>query len=168
MRWILAMAAALLMNAAIAEGTKIAVVDMERALFLSDVFKASAQDFEKANLEDINKLRGLEEKLRGLQEKVKKNADIMSDDERRNSASDFEKKRSEYQFFAKKLQQMEQEWKRAFFQEQLPEIEKLLKAIIDEGQYDVVLQSGAAIYVSPDSDITKLLLERLNAQDAAE
>ncbi|MEL7399527.1 MAG: hypothetical protein AAFN68_03015 [Pseudomonadota bacterium] len=49
MRWILAMAATLLMNAAVAEGTKIAVVDMERALFLSNVFKSSAQDFENAN-----------------------------------------------------------------------------------------------------------------------
>ena len=59
---------------------------------------------------------------------------------------------------------MEQKWKREFFQKQLPDIEKLLKAIIDEAGYDVVLQSGAAIYVSQKADITKLLLERLNAK----
>ena len=164
MRWLMAMAAALLINTAMAEGSKIAVVDMERALFLSDVFKASAKNFEAENKTDIDKLKGLEQKLRELQEQVQKNADVMSDDERRKSANDFEEKKAEFQFFAKKLQQMEQKWKREFFQKQLPDIEKLLKAIIDEAGYDVVLQAGAAIYVSQKADITKLLLERLNAK----
>jgi len=164
MRWIIAMAAALLMNAAVAEGTKVAVVDMERALFLSEAAKTSIKQFEKDNKDSISKLKSLEQQLRDLQEKVQKNADVMSDDERRNSANDFEEKKTEFQFFAKKLQQMEQKWKREFFQTQLPELEKLLKAIIDEAGYDVVLQSGAAIYVSPKADITKLLIERLNAK----
>jgi len=164
MRWIIAMAAALLMNAAVAEGTKVAVVDMERALFLSEAAKTSIKQFEKDNNDSISKLKSLEQQLRDLQEKVQKNADVMSDDERRNSANDFEEKKTEFQFFAKKLQQMEQKWKREFFQTQLPELEKLLKAIIDEAGYDVVLQSGAAIYVSPKADITKLLIERLNAK----
>ncbi|MFC3681203.1 OmpH family outer membrane protein [Bacterioplanoides pacificum] len=158
------MAAALLMNAAVAEGTKVAVVDMERALFLSEAAKTSIKQFEKDNKDSISKLKSLEQQLRDLQEKVQKNADVMSDDERRNSANDFEEKKTEFQFFAKKLQQMEQKWKREFFQTQLPELEKLLKAIIDEAGYDVVLQSGAAIYVSPKADITKLLIERLNAK----
>lgn len=164
MRWILAMAATLLMNAAMAEGSKVAVVDMERALFLSEAAKTSIKQFEADNKADIEKLKDLEKALRDLQEQVQKNADVMSDEERRNSANDFEEKKAEFQFFAKKLQQMEQKWKREFFQAQLPELEKLLKAIIDEAQYDVVLQSGAAIYVSPKADITKLLLERLNAK----
>ncbi|WP_419811693.1 OmpH family outer membrane protein [Bacterioplanoides sp.] len=164
MRWILAMAATLLMNTAMAEGGKIAVVDMERALFLSEAAEAADKQFKEENKADIDKLKDLEAALRNMQEQVQKNADVMSDEERRKLSNEFEEKKSELQFFAKKLQQMDQKWKREFFQAQLPELEKLLKAIIDEGQYDVVLQSGAAIYVSPKADITKLLLERLNAK----
>jgi len=164
MRWLMAMAAALLMNTAMAEGTKIAVVDMERALFLSDAAKASVKQFEQDNQSEIGKLKGLEKQLRSLKEKLEKEADVMSEDERRKATNDFEEQSTEFKFYARKLQQTEQKWKRDFFQTQLPDLEKLLKAIIDEGGYDVVLQAGAAIYVSPKADVTKLLLERLNAK----
>jgi len=164
MRWLMAMAAALLMSTAMAEGTKIAVVDMERALFLSDAAKASVKQFEQDNQSEIGKLKGLEKQLRSLKEKLEKEADVMSEDERRKATNDFEEQSTEFKFYARKLQQTEQKWKRDFFQTQLPDLEKLLKAIIDEGGYDVVLQAGAAIYVSPKADVTKLLLERLNAK----
>lgn len=164
MRWLMVMAAALLVNVAVAEGGKVAVVDMERALFLSDAAKASVKQFEIDNKSEIDKLKGLEKNLRALKEKLEKNADVMSDDERRNATNDFEEQGTEFKFYARKLQETEQKWKRSFFQTQLPDLEKLLKAIIDEGGYDVVLQSGAVIYASPKADVTKLLLERLNAK----
>ena len=41
---------------------------------------------------------------------------------------------------------------------------KTLKDLIDKEGYDVVLNAQAAIYKSPKADITKLLLERLNAE----
>ena len=75
-----------------------------------------------------------------------------------------EQKSSEYQFYGRKLKQLEDKWKKELFNEQLPELEKLLKEIIDEGKYDVVLNSGAVIYSSPSVDLTKLLLERLNTK----
>ena len=52
MRWIMALIAAATINVAVAaEATKVAVVDMERALFLSDATQEALKEFEKANKE---------------------------------------------------------------------------------------------------------------------
>ena len=159
MRWLIAVMAALLVQVAAAEDTKVAVVDMERALFLSDAAKTSAQQFEKDNKADIDKLKGLEQQLLTLKDKMEKDGDVMSDDELRKLKNDYEQTTTEYKFYGNN-----QKWKREFFQTQLPDLEQLLKAIIDEGGYDVVLQAGAVVYSSPKADLTKLLLERLNSK----
>tara|TARA_R110001583_G_scaffold34171_8_gene115007 strand:- start:7000 stop:7119 length:120 start_codon:yes stop_codon:yes gene_type:complete len=39
-----------------------------------------------------------------------------------------------------------------------------LKALIEEGKYDLVLQAGAVVYSAPAIDLTKPLLERLNGK----
>lgn len=155
----------LLVQTAMAAGAgKVGVVDMERALFLSDAAKTSIRQFEKDNQPDVDKLKGLQGELIKLKEKIEKEGDVLSDDERRKLANGYEEKTAEYKFYATKLQQLEQKWKQEFFQTQLPNLERELKAIIEEGGYDVVLQSGAVIYSSPASDLTKTLLDRLNAK----
>ncbi len=164
MRWLIAVMTVMFVNMAAAEQTKVAVVDMERALFLSDAAKVAAQKFEGENKDDLGKLTDLKGKLQGLQEKMSKDADVMSEDEVRKLKNDFEQASTEYKFYSNKLQKADQQWKREFFQTQLPNLEELLKAIIDEGGYDVVLQAGAVVYSSPKADLTKLLLERLNAK----
>ncbi|MEK9712065.1 MAG: OmpH family outer membrane protein [Thalassolituus sp.] len=164
MRWLIALVAAAAMNIAVAaEATRVAVVDMERALFLSDAAQEAVKAFEKTNQTDIDKLKGLQEDLMAAQKKVEKEGDIMSDDQRRELKNEVEQKTQEYQFYGRKLQKLEEEWKQKLFAQQLPELEKTLKALIEEEGYDVVLNAQAAIYKSPKADITKLLLERLNA-----
>ncbi|WP_430459725.1 OmpH family outer membrane protein [Thalassolituus sp. LLYu03] len=164
MRWLVALAAATFVQLAAAEAPKVAVVDMERALFLSEPAKASHVQFEKDNKNDIDKLKDLQQTLLKIKEKMDKEGDVMSEEERRKQANAFEETNTEYKFYGRKLQQAEQKWKQDFFQTQLPEVEKSLKAIIDQGGYDVVLQAGAVVYSAPQADLTKLLLERLNSK----
>lgn len=165
MRWLLLVCSVLMMNVAFAaEATKVAVVDMQRALFLSNEAKASIKKFEKDNKSDIDKLKGLEKQIKALQKKQSTDSELMSESERRKLVSEFEKQSSEFKFFARKLQQQEQVWKQEFFKAQLPELEKILKKIIDDGGYDVVVRAEAALFVKPEHNITKLLLERLNAK----
>ncbi|MBL35207.1 MAG: hypothetical protein CMI03_14975 [Oceanospirillaceae bacterium] len=163
MRWLLMVLATVFVQVAAAE-TKIAVVDMERALFLSDAAKSSYQQFQNDNKRDVDQLKSLEADLISIREKREKDGAVMSTDEMNKLQSEFEEKGKEYQFYQRKLQQLDQKWKRDFFQSKLPDLEKLLKAIIDEGGYDVVYQAGAVVYANPDLDLTKLLLERLNAK----
>lgn len=164
MRSALIMLLALMAPFAMAADTKVAVVDMERALFLTEAAKISIQQFEKDNKTDIDKLKAAQNELMSIREKIEKDGDVLSEDERRKLSSSYEEKGNEYQFFSRKLVQLEQKWKRDFFQEQLPTIEKVMKGIVEEGGYDIVLQAGSVVYMAPSVDLTKVLLDRLNAQ----
>jgi len=161
---IMAAVAALLSGTALAS-SKVAVVDMERALFLSDAAKVSAKKFENDNKADISKVKELEKELLSLKDRLEKDGAIMSKEENRKAREQYDAKVKEIEFFMGKLQQKDQQWRRQFFQSKLPELEKTLKAIIEKGKYDVVLQAGAVIYHAPDADLTKVLLERLNGKN---
>ena len=93
MRWLLVMLAAVAMNVA-AEG-KVAVVDMERALFLSEAAKTAAAAFEKENKSEIENIQILRDELRSMQEKIEKEADVMSQEEIRKMSAEFEEKKSD-------------------------------------------------------------------------
>lgn len=161
--WVFLMMA-LLAPWSMAESVKIAVVDMERALFNSEAAKVSAEQFQADNKADIDKLKAIRAEVASLNEKLEKEGDIMSEEERRKQAEKINAQREEYQYYARKLQQQENNWKRGFFESKLPELEKILKKLIEEGGYDIVLQAGTVVFASPKVDLTSLLLERLNAK----
>lgn len=163
MRLFLAIILAMTTQLALAN-TKVGVVDMERALFLSDAAQTSLKKFEKDNQSEVNKLKELQQELLALKDKNEKDADVMSDEERRKLVGQFEEKSATYKFYAQKLQQAEIKWRQDFFQEQQPRIEKVLKEIIDKEKYDIILQAGAVVYTAPTSDLTKKLIDRLNAK----
>ncbi|MDO6682814.1 MULTISPECIES: OmpH family outer membrane protein [unclassified Oceanobacter] len=163
MRVFLFLVVALLSPLAAAE-LKVGVVDMERALFLSDEAKSAAKKFEQENSDSIGKVRDIEKSMLALKEKRETDGAIMSQAELAKLVTEYEAKAKERQFYLEKLQQQDQQWRQSFFRSKLPELEELLKALIDDGKYDLVLQAGAAVYSSPAIDLTKPLLERLNGK----
>ena len=89
MRWLLMVLATVFVQVAAAE-TKIAVVDMERALFLSDAAKSSYQQFQNDNKRDVDQLKSLEADLISIREKREKDGAVMSTDEMNKLQSEFE------------------------------------------------------------------------------
>src|SRR5690554_5124328 len=116
----LILAAQVAVAAAAPSPTKVGVIDMERALFLSDAAKSSVKDFEKANQAEVTKIKSLQDDLLKLKEKLEKEGDLLGEDERRKLTNEHEQKLSEFKFYAQKLQQLEQKWKQELFQSQLP------------------------------------------------
>lgn len=147
-----------------AADVKIAVVDVQKALLLSNTAKASFKKFEKDNKKEVKKLKDLREKLLKLKEKLQKNSDVMSESERSKLTSSYEEKATEFKFYSQKLQQQEKKMQQEVFQKLLPKAEGLLKKIIDEGKYDLVLQasSGIVVFATPKVNLTKKLLDSLN------
>lgn len=163
MRAILIVVFSLFAMTAFAEGTKIAVVDVQKALLLSDSAKKEFETFKKDNKTEVDKLKSLEQKIMKLKEKMQKNADVMSDSERNKLKSSYEEQVTEYKFYAQKLQQQEQKMQQSVFKSLLPKAQKLLKKIIDDGKYDLVLQANAGlVFAKPSVNITKQLLDSLN------
>ncbi|GAA6134413.1 hypothetical protein NBRC116188_12020 [Oceaniserpentilla sp. 4NH20-0058] len=147
---------------AMAEGNKIAAVDMERALFQSDAAKTSFKQVEDQFGDDIQKIKLLEQEMVANQEKLQKDGAIMSDDEQRKIRNEIKEKQSEFQFFAGKLQEAEKQWRQQFFRASLPRLQEILKKLIDEEGVNVVLNGQAVIHVDADLDLTKKLLNKLN------
>jgi outer membrane protein len=147
--------------------TKIAVVDMERALFQSEGAKASFKQVEDQFGDNLVKIKELEKELLETQKKLQKDGAIMSDDEQRKLRNTVKEKQSEFQFHAGKLQQAEQQWRQQFFRANMPRIQEILKGIIDEQKVDIVLSGQAVIHVTPELDLTKILLDKLNQASIA-
>ena len=143
---------------------KIAVVDMQRAVLASDEAKAAVEKFRAAKQDDIDTISKLETELKGIQDKIAKDGDFMSEDERRKLKNSFKEKATTYKFHRQNMQKAEQQELQQLAQMMEPKMQKALKAIIDENKYDLVLRPEMVIFNGPGTDITKLLLEQLNAK----
>jgi outer membrane protein len=157
--------ALLAMTASFAQAEmKIAVVDMQRAVLASDEAKVAVEKFRAAKQDDIDTISQLETELKGIQDKMAKDGEIMSEDERRKLKNSFEEKATTYKFHRQNMQKAEQQELQQLAQAMEPRMQKALKAIIDEKKYDLVVRPDMVIYNGPGTDITKLLLEQLNAK----
>lgn len=155
--------ALLAMTASFAQAEmKIAVVDMQRAVIASDEAKVALEKFRAAKQDDIDTISQLETELKGIQDKIAKDGEIMSEDERRKIKNSFEEKMATYKFHVQNYQKAEQQEMQQLAKAMQPQMQKALKAIIDENKYDLVVRPDMVVYNGPDTDITKLLLEKLN------
>ena len=146
---------------------KIAVVNAQRALFDSDRAKAYSKKMEKDLGGDLEDVKKIEKDIVQIQEKMKKDGDIMSDEQKRELKNQMDEKKQDYKFYASKLQKAKQQAEEEFLRENMPLLDKALKELIDEEKYDLVLQqqpapSGAVIFAGERVDLTKKLLEKLN------
>jgi outer membrane protein len=157
--------ALLAMTASFAQAEmNIAVVDMQRAVLASDEAKVAIDKFRIVKQDDIDTISQLETELKGIQDKIAKDGEIMSEDERRKIKNSFEEKATTYKFHRQNMEKAEQQELQQLAKAMEPRMQEALKAIIDEKKYDLVLRPDMIIYTGPGTDITKLLLEKLNAK----
>lgn len=155
--------ALLAMTATFAQAeVSIAVVDMQRAVLASDEAKIAVEKFRQEKQSEIDTITKLETELKGIQDKIAKDGEIMSEDERRKLKNSFEEKATTYKFHRQNMQKAEQQELQNLAQLMEPKMQAALKAIIDEKKYDLVVRPEMVIYNAPNTDITKLLLEKLN------
>ncbi|MGA0805845.1 MAG: OmpH family outer membrane protein, partial [Pseudohongiellaceae bacterium] len=148
------------------ESMKVAVLDMNAALFNSEVAKQVDAQVRQETAEDEQKVRALAEEATALQEKLQNDASTMSDDEKRKSAEQIEEIGVQYQFLVQKIQNLVQERRQQFQQTYAPNLIQAITTVVEEGGYDLVLRSEAALHFRTDYDITARVTEKLNAAPA--
>ncbi|HET9679528.1 MAG TPA: OmpH family outer membrane protein [Gammaproteobacteria bacterium] len=113
---------------------------------------------------DEDALKAKQEELRALQEKFSKDAETMSDEEKKAMQKQFVELRADftklYQTYQQKMGKRQQEELSQFQSVILREVQAYAR---DEG-YDIVVSQGV-LYASPAVDITDEVLERLIAAD---
>ena len=141
----------------------IAVIDVQAAILSSEQAKVKIAELKKATSSDQNEIKELAQQIQALQEKMEQDAAVMSDTEKKNLSKDAQGKVEEFQFKRQKLQKAQQAAQQELMGEMSPKLEQAIQSILAEGEYSLILERRAAIWVSPELDITKKVTEKLNS-----
>jgi outer membrane protein len=146
---------------------KIAVLDMNAALFNSEVAKQVDQEVRNETADDQQKVQALAQQAQDLQDRVQKDAAVMSDAEKQKAQEQLEEIGVQYNFLVQKIQKLVQERRQQFQQSYTPNLIQAITGVIEEGGYDVVLRSEALLHFANEMDVTARVTEKLNAQSPA-
>ena len=145
-----------------AQELKIGFVNSERVLREANLAKTAQIKLEAEFGKREKDLRDLETKLRGAAEKLEKDAPTLSEAERGRRQRDVVEQERD-------LQRKRREWQEDLTQRKYEELSavvekanRVIKQIFDAEKYDLILQD--AIHFSPRVDITKKVIDTLNAQ----
>ncbi|MGI1669367.1 MAG: OmpH family outer membrane protein [Neptuniibacter sp.] len=147
-----------------ASAQNIAVVDIQAALLTSTAAKQYQQSLKAEFAKEQQAVVDLEKQVKAARDKAAKNKDLVSADELNKMKMQFQKVFTEYQRAGQALQQKKMQREQAFLQQMRPQIDQVLKAVIAEGGYDLILSRQAAHYADKKYDITQKVVELLNKQ----
>jgi len=145
-----------------AQELKIGYVNSERVLREANLAKAAQVKLEAEFGKREKDLRDLEAKLRAAADKLEKDAPTLAEAERNRRQRDIVEQDRD-------LQRKKREWQEDLNQRKNEELSavvekanRVIKQIFDNEKYDLILQD--AIHFSPRVDITKKVIDALNAQ----
>lgn len=147
-----------------ASAQSIAVVDIQAALLTSNAAKQYQESLKAEFAKDQQSVVDLEKQVKAARDKAAKNKDLVSADELNKMKMQFQKVFAEYQRAGQALQQKKMQREQAFLQQMRPVLDKVLKEVIADGGYDLVISRQAAHYADKKYDITQKVVELLNKQ----
>ncbi len=159
--------AVLMLSAGAAQAElKIAVLDTQRAIFETESVKSRLETVNQELQKDQEEAQGLQSKIQAAQEKLQKDADVMSDEDKRRSAKDIEDMQLDLQFLVNKLQKEVKDRREDLMRDMVPKIDAVLKDLIELEGYDLIAERSSFHYVNPKHDITRRVTEKLNEKAA--
>jgi outer membrane protein len=171
-KWIVATAVAVFCLAAgipaqAAEGTRIAVVNLQTVLETSVAGKAAQEQLksQRDKLEADLKQKGSE--LQELEKRLQRDSMVMSKETREDKEREFRIKASDFQALQKKYRSDLQDLERQLMGDLQKDISALVSDIGKKEGYQLVISSIGVLYSQPAIDITARLVQELNAAKPA-
>ena len=147
---------------AFAQSPTIGIIDLEQALFGSE----AAQELEASTRSefgnDEDRLETLNTELREIIERAQRDESILSEAEMREMNSDAEEKQAQMQVIAERLQNAWQQRQQAFVERMRQSLGQAIEAVVEEGDYDIVLNAESVAYFDNAYNITTLVTAKLN------
>lgn len=155
-----------LLSLPVAAAEKIAVVDIQRVIFTSEVAKARQQQAKtKPEFVELQaKYDSIAADVKALQQKIEAERDTMSREQATENQKKMEYLRADYELVSRKLQAEVQQLQGQLLEELQPKVQAALKELVDAEGVTLLLQRDAVIFAAPTLDLTGKLLERLNAK----
>ena len=145
-----------------AQELKIAVLDVQAALFNSERAQEVDAEVRAETSADEQRVRELATQAQQLQQQLQQDASILSQDERRRLNNQIEEISVQYQYLVQKLQTTVQERQEAFQQATAPSLVQAISEVVEEEDFDLVLRAEAALHFRSSYDITARVTEKLN------
>ena len=146
---------------------KIAVVDVQRAILNSEEAKRLLVQIQEEFRTDENKISAIQANAAALLERLQKDADVMSEDEKRRIQQEIESYNNDFVYERQKLQKAINTRQTELFSGTEAKIQRAIEDLVLKNDYDMILPRGAALYVGDLYDITRKVTEKLNEMDNA-
>ncbi len=144
---------------------KIAVVDVQRAILNSEEAKRLLVQIQEEFRTDENKISAIQTNAAALLERLQKDADVMSEDEKRRIQQEIESYNNDFVYERQKLQKAINTRQTELFSGTEAKIQRAIEDLVLKYDYDMILPRGAALYVGDLYDITRRVTEKLNEMD---
>ena len=152
--------------AAFAE-VKIGVVDVQNAILQSEQAKRLMQQIQDEFKGEQDALLRIRTEGTAMVERLTKDADVMSDAEKRRLQQEIESKNNDLVYESKKLQRKIEERQAELFQGVDGKIQKAIEELVLKEDFDLILPRQAALYTGDLYNITRKVTEKLNELDSA-
>jgi outer membrane protein len=152
----------LVTQGAIAQDTKIGVLNAIQALFNSDAAGVIQAELESEFSSDQDRANTLTEQLTALRDEFQQNEAVMSEDEVRRMNSNAQDLNVQLQLIGERIQAAIQEKNQNFVQLMQPDLATAVTDIVAEGGFDLILNADSAPFFSPVLDITARVTAKLN------
>ena len=146
-----------------AAAQSIAVLDYQMALLESQAAKNYSVDAEKQFGSQLQRLQNLEAEAKRLQERIQRDGEKLAQSELEKLELEFRQKAREFQAQSRELNEAKSQSDRQMLEQLKPKLDSAVEAVLEAGNYDLVIDRSAVIDVNPSLDITRQVIERLNS-----
>ena len=140
----------------------IAVLDYQMALLESEAAKKYSVDAEKKFGSQLQRLQNLEAEAKRLQERMQRDGEKLAQSELEKLELEFRQKAREFQTQSQQLNEAKAQSDRQMLEQLKPKLDSAVEAVLQAGNYDLVIDRSAIIDAKPNLDITRQVIERLN------
>lgn len=161
---VLLLAAALLAStqAVAQDNPTVGVINLEQALFNSDAARSLEENTRSEFQSDEQRLERLNTELREIIEQAQRDESILSEQELRQMNADAEEKQVQMQLIAERLQNAWNQRQQQFVEANRQLLGQAIEAVVEEGEYDLVLNAEAVAYFNNSYNITALVTAKIN------
>ena len=152
----------LLSQGALAQDTKIGVLNALQALFNSDAARVVQEELEQEFSADEARAQELTTQLQDLSAKFQQDEAVMTDEEKRRMNSNAQDIQVQIQLIQERVQTALQEKNQQFLQSMQADLATAVSDVVAEGGYDLILNVDSAPYFAPGLDITAKVTAKLN------
>ncbi len=168
-RSVITMAVALVLGfsaSIVSAEVKIAVVDVQTAILNSEEAKRLLNQIQEEFAPEEEKIRGIQSNAARILERLQKDAEVMSDSEKRRLQQEIESLNNDFVYERQKLQKSIEGRQTELFSGVDQRVQKAIEELVLSEDYDMILPRQAALYVGDLYNITRKLTEKLNELDS--